>query len=310
LMVITTGIVSSAAIAIGASAYLQTFIPIPAVWLTVTIILVLALIAGWGISESVKIAAVFTLVEIGGLAAVVYYGIAARPELVFEMHRILPPFEYAAWSGVASASLLAFFAFVGFEDIANVAEEVKRPEKTLPRAIIATLIVATLVYMAVVSVVVLSVPLESLSVSDAPLALIFAGAGGGTSLAFNVVASFATINGVLVQMIMASRVLYGLGKQDSLPAIFAYVHPVSRTPLFATAFVAVLILILALLFPVAMLAEMTSRVVLGVFILINLSLILLKWRGATPRGKVFHAPVAIPVLGVITCVLLLASGLI
>ncbi|MGY8958041.1 MAG: amino acid permease, partial [Alphaproteobacteria bacterium] len=81
---------------------------------------------------------------------------------------LIPPFETAAWSGIFAAGLLAFFAFVGFEDMANVAEEVKQPAKTLPRGIILTLIIATIVYLVVVSVVVLVVPMSLLVGSAAP----------------------------------------------------------------------------------------------------------------------------------------------
>ena len=120
------------------------------------------------------------------------------------------------WTGIAAASLLAFFAFVGFEDIANVVEEVKNPVKTLPRAIILTLVISTALYLAVVSVVVLAVPMEKLSKSVAPLSLLFENASPTTRNTFIVIAIIATVNGVLIQMIMASRVIYGLASQGSL----------------------------------------------------------------------------------------------
>ncbi len=307
LLVITSGVVSSAAISIGAAAYVQSFINAPAQVLAAAIILILGLITIWGITQSVLIAALFTVLEIGGLLAVVAAGIWTRPEILSEWARLVPPLELPAWSGIGAASLLAFFAFVGFEDIANVAEEVKEPQKTLPRAILATLILSSLLYMAVVSVVVLSVPLERLSETAAPLALMFEDASGTTAMVFNVIASLATINGVLVQMIMASRVLYGLGKQGDLPVFLAAVNPVTRTPLNASVIIIAVILLLALLFPVAALAEMTSRIVLGVFVLINLALIGLKWRGVPAEGPIFHAPMAVPFLGLGACGLLLAS---
>lgn len=309
LMVASSGIVSSAAISLGAAAYLQNFVAAPALVLTVLIILILGLVSAWGIAESVTIAAIFTLLEIGGLLAVIIFGVSTQPDILLELPRLVPPFDAAVWSGIASASLLAFFAFVGFEDIANVAEEVKQPEKTLPRAIFITLGLATLIYMAVVSVVVLSVPLDRLSASAAPLALMFEGAGPAAGLAFSAVASVATINGVLVQMIMSSRVLYGLAKQGSLPQGLAAVHPRLRTPINATVLVVGLILSLALLFPVARLAEFTSQIVLVVFILINLSLIRLNWRRVAPEGPAFRAPAAMPYLGIAACVLLLVSDL-
>jgi len=310
LMVVASGVVSSAAISIGAAAYLKHFIPLSTEMLTALVILLLGLVAIWGIMESVLMAALFTLIEIGGLGLVVYYGVSQKPDLIGELGTIIPPFEMQAWTGVISASLLAFFAFVGFEDIANVAEEVKNPRKTMPWAIILTLVIATLIYIFVVSIVVLVVPMDELIVSDAPLALVFSKAGSGPSNLFNIIGCFATVNGVLVQIIMSSRVLYGLGSQGSLPAQMAYVNPLTRTPIVATVLVVAIIFLLAFFFPIAKLAEMASSIILLVFIFVNIALLRLKWSGEPPQGDVFQVPTLVPIMGLITSVMLLLAGLI
>ena len=308
LMVVASGVVSSAAVSIGAAAYLQSLVPISPEALTVLVILVLGLAAAWGIIESITVAAIFTLIEISGLGLVIYFGLTINPDLISELGTLIPPFEMAAWAGISSAGLLAFFAFVGFEDIVNVAEEVKQPGNTLPRAIILTLTIATLAYIVVVSVVVLTVPMNTLSTSAAPLALMFEEAGGATGSLFDVIASIATINGVLIQMIMASRVLYGLASQGSLPSAIAYINPVTRTPLVATALVVVIIFILAFFLPITELAETTSKIVLTVFIFVNLALLRLKWSGKAPAGDVFQVPFWVPVMGCVTSTLLLLAG--
>lgn len=308
LMVVGSGVISSAAIAIGAAAYLKYFISLSPELLIGTIILVLGAVAIWGIVESVMLAAIFTIVEIGGLGLVVYFGISQKPDLFSNLSAVVPPFETTAWVSVMSASLLAFFAFVGFEDIANVAEEVRTPRKTLPKAILLTLIVATILYVCVVSVVVLVVPMETLVASDAPLALIFTNAGTSAGTLFNIIGCFATINGVLVQMIMASRVVYGLASQGSLPAQLAYVNPSTRTPIFATLLVTTIILTLALLFPIALLAQATSTIVLLVFVSVNLALLRLKWSSPPPSADVFEVPFWVPAIGLISCVALLSAG--
>ena len=204
---------------------------------------------------------------------------------------------------------MAFFAFVGFEDIANVAEEVVEPHKTLPWGIILTLFVATIAYFMVVSVVVLIVPMADLSDSAAPLALIFEKSGNATSGIFHLIAIVATTNGVLIQIIMASRVIYGLAKQQNLPSFLATVHPVTRTPLIATAVIVALVLIFATLLPIDRLAQATSTIVLIVFFLVNLSLIRLKMTNEKPLGNVFVVPIWVPVLGVISSAALLVTGL-
>lgn len=309
LLVIASGVVSSAAISIGATGYLNSFIPLSPMVLTALIIMLLGLVAVWGIVESVTIAAIFTLIELAGLALVLYYGVSLKPDLVGELGSLIPPATGAAWAGITSAGLLAFFAFVGFEDIANVAEEVKDPGKTLPPAIILTLLIATLLYVAVVSVIVLAVPMETLTKSAAPLALVFEKAGSGTSKLFDAIASIATINGLLIQMIMASRVLYGMASRGTMPAIFAPVNSVTRTPLNATLMIVVIVLALALFFPIAELAKATSTLVLFVFVLVNLALLSLKWRGEPAAPGAFEVPLWVPVMGCITSSLLLLSGL-
>ena len=125
----------------------------------------------WGIVESVTLAAVFTVIEIAGLALVIYIGLTDHGDLFAQADRLIPPLDATVWSGIFSASLLAFFAFVGFEDIANVAEEVKDPRRTMPWAIFLTLTISTLIYIVVVAVVVLAVPMDKLIGSAAPLAL-------------------------------------------------------------------------------------------------------------------------------------------
>ena len=309
LMVATSGIVSSAAISIGAAAYLQHFIQLSQPAIIVAVIVTLGLVAMWGIVASVIAAAIFTMIEIAGLGLVIYFGISSNPDLLSNLPTLLPPFEWTAWSGIFSAGLLAFFAFVGFEDIANVAEEVKDPTYTLPRAIILTLIIATAIYLLVVSVVVLAVPMDILSTSDAPLALIFEGQGQMATTAFYAIASFATINGILIQIIMASRVLYGLSKQHSLPKGLSYIHPSRHTPIIATALITAIILVLALFFPIHALASWTSVVVLCAFILVNLALIGLKKRETSAPENIYEVPLWVPVTGFVTSLALLTSAL-
>ncbi|MZR30099.1 APC family permease [Sneathiella litorea] len=309
LLVAASGIVSSAAVSIGAAAYIGEIVPLSQTFLSIAIILIVGVIAAWGILESVFIAAVFTIVEIAGLGFVIYFGISSDPAIISKVGTLFPPLEGVVWGGIISASLLAFFAFVGFEDIANVAEEVVEPHRTLPRGIILTLVVATVLYFLVVSVVVLVVPMAELSSSAAPLALVFEKAGSTASGIFRLIAIIATTNGVLIQIIMASRVIYGLSKQKSLPSFLSIVNPVTRTPLTATAIIVALVLLFATLLPIDQLAEATSSIVLLVFSLVNLALIRLKMTAPQPTEGVFVVPLWVPVMGLLTSIALLISGL-
>ncbi|MEH6474830.1 MAG: amino acid permease [Sneathiella sp.] len=309
LMVVVSGVVSSAAVTLGSAAYLHAYIPVSEDLLLAIVIVIVGLIAIWGILESVRFAALITLIEIGGLGLVVAYAFIVTPDLLNNAYLLIPPFEVVAWSGIFSAGLLAFFAFVGFEDIANIAEEVKQPKKTLPWGILLTLILATTVYLIVVSVVILMVPMSELLSSTTPLSLVFASAPPWIKGLFGLIAFFATINGALIQIIMASRVLYGLGKQGSLPSFITYISPRTRTPITASLIIIGLIVILAYTLPIVELAEMTSIVVLLVFTLVNLALIRIKLLdGAETAGEVFYVPLWVPILGSVTSLGLLMAG--
>lgn len=310
-MVIFLGVVSSAAITVGSTGYIQEFLDVPDMPLIVGIVAALGAVAAWGIKESVIAAGLFTLVEVGGLLAIVGFGLASNPDVITEVPAVFPPItDVAAWTGVAGAGLLAFFAFIGFEDMVNLAEEVKQPRRTMPWAIFLTLVVTTVIYFAVTVVAVLTVPLDALGESRAPLSDIFRHVTGAPAGAITAIAIVATLNGVIIQMIMASRVVYGLAKQGTLPARLAVVHPRTRTPLVATGIVAAAVLALALAFPIGALAETTSRVSLVVFALVNLALLMVKRRdGPVPAGQ-FEVWSWVPGAGLLTCLALLATDMV
>ncbi|MDP4795922.1 MAG: amino acid permease [Rhodospirillales bacterium] len=307
-MVIMSGVVSSAAITVGSTGYIREFIDIPTYALIIFIVLSIGAIAAWGIMQSVIFASLFTIIETSALLLIIAVGIGSNPGLVLEIPSVIPQLsDIPAWAAVSSAGLLAFFAFIGFEDIVNLAEEVKQPERTLPWAIFLTLGLGTVFYFLVTAVAVLSVPIDELAASSAPLSYVFGHITGMSPVAVTAIAIVATLNGVIIQIIMAARVLYGLSKQGSIHAIFTRIHPRTQTPLIATGVITAVVLVLALAFPVEALAEWTSRIVLVIFTLVNMSLVLLKRRGIkAPEGQ-FSVPVWVPVSGFVTCLALLAS---
>ncbi len=311
LLVVTAGVVSAAAVAIGAAGYIRVFMDLPALALVATVILAMGLAAAWGIVESVSVAAILTLIEIAGLLVIIVAGLMHDPALIARAGEVVPlTSDPEIWAGIFAAGLLAFFAFIGFEDLVNIAEEANEPLKTLPRAIFWTLVISTLLYIAVASVAVLSVPIDGLAASTAPLGFVYEQVTGGSPLVISAIAIVATLNGIIVQMIMASRVLYGLAVQGDLPALIGRVNRVTRTPLVATGVVIALVLLLGLAFPIEGLAEMTSRVTLTVFSLVNLALIRLKLRKepAPPRG--FEVGIWVPVTGLLASLVLLAHDVV
>ena len=267
----------------------------------------MGLIALWGITQSVTVAAIITVIEISGLILVIFWGLYVAEPLGFEFSDMLPPISGSRWIGIGTASLLAFFAFVGFEDMANIAEEVKDPIYTMPRAILWTLVLATILYFGTTAAVLIAVPIEALSSSSAPLLLVFNAAPEKVRQLFSIIAVVATVNGVLIQMIMASRVLYGLADRGHLPASLAMVSHRTKTPVFATVAVVLIIILLASTFPIDALAERTSQIVLFVFVLVNAALIRLKLSGSESGGY-FQVPMFVPIFGITTSVLLFTTA--
>lgn len=305
--VAASGIVSASAVAIGAASYLQGFTGLPQNLLSAGLVIAMGVLTLWGITQSVTVAAIVTVIEISGLVFVIVWGVAvSQPEGV-AVGAMIPPLIGPHWFGIGAASLLAFFAFIGFEDMANVAEEVKDPLRTMPKAILWTLVLSTLLYIGTTIAVLVAVPIERLAASGAPLSLVFATAPQSVQTAFGAIAVVATVNGVLIQMIMASRVIYGLADRGHLPAALAKVSPHTRTPMLATVCIVAVILLLTQTVAIGALAERTSQIVLFVFVLVNLALIRLKWRGSTASDH-FRVPVIVPVLGVASSALLFATA--
>ncbi|WP_227010515.1 APC family permease [Pelagibius marinus] len=300
LLVILAGIVSCATLARGFVGYFQELAALPA-WLGILLIVAaLAAVAAWGITESALLAAAVTLLEAGGLIFVVWSGHDALATLPQRWTEIVPSLEGGVWLGLLSAGVVAFYAFIGFEDMVNVAEEVKDAERSMPAAILLTLALTSVLYFLVGLVAVLAVPVDDLAVSDAPLALFIQRTTGGSGAWISLIAIVAVLNGALIQIIMAARVLYGLSAQGWLPPFFAQVHARRRTPVKATLAVAAAVAGFALLLPLETLARGTSLVTLVIFATVNLALWRLKARAPAPAGAVTF-PRWISLCGCLVC---------
>jgi APA family basic amino acid/polyamine antiporter len=283
ILIALAGMVSAATLANGFVGYLGLFVTAPAPLSLALVLVGLGTLAAWGIRQSVMVASLITLVEILGLLMV----LAVAGDNLARLPAVMPelvPQEASDWPLVLSGAFLAFYAFIGFEDMVNVAEEVVAPERTLPRAIVLALVIATLLYAAVALVAVLSVAPDRLAASDAPLALVYEQATGQPAWALGLISLFAVINGVLIQMIMASRIFYGMADRGWLPAALSRVHPRRRTPLNATVLVTLVVLALALALDLVALAALTSTLILVVFLLVNGALLRIRARQPAPAG--------------------------
>ncbi len=301
-LVVITGIVSSATIVSGFTGYLNVFFSMTPMLVEALLVIVLGFIAFWGISESIKIASLMTVIEVIGLLIII---IVSIDDLSFEfIQQTNTDLSLTLWVGIFTGAFLAFYAFIGFEDMVNIAEEVVEPEKNMPKGIIIVLLVSTFFYMLVAIVAVFAMPMDVLLASTAPFSDIVKTNSNIPVWVITLISLFAVVNGALIQIIMSSRLLYGMSRQKILPAFLSEIHPVTRVPHKATVIVALTILLLTLLFDLESLAKMTSYIVIIIFITMSLTLIVIKRKAIANNESYqgFSVPMIVPVSGLITSV--------
>jgi basic amino acid/polyamine antiporter, APA family len=274
------GIVSAATIARGFTGYFAFFSALPPWFIIVSLITTLTALAAWGVKQSVTMVVITTLLEITGLLLVLIVGSDELADKEIPWRQFLPSSEQS-FIPVVSGAFLAFFAFIGFEDMVNMAEEVENPRRNLPLGIAIALITSTLLYGAVAIVAILTLPLSDLANSNAPLVLIIEQNSSIPAEFMAAISIIAIINGALIQIIMVSRVLYGMASRKLAPKILGAVHPKTHTPLKATILTGIIVICFALLLPISTLAKTTSSLLLIVFALVNLSLLVLNCRKKT-----------------------------
>jgi amino acid transporter len=243
--------------------YLAVLFPFSTPVLTVALVAGFTAIATLGVRESVGLAAAMGVVEIAGLLVAIAAGLLAAPE--FHMAGMFP-MDLAGWRGAFAGAFIAFFAFIGFETLANLAEEVKDPKQTVPRGIVGAVGASIVLYVAVAAAAVLAD-----STASSPLLDLFEGTNASV---FAAVGGIAVANGVLVEIVMLARLFYGMARNNELPAVLGRINPRTRTPTIATVLAGTIVLAAALLVPFERLLVLTNALTLGVFALIDLAL----WR--------------------------------
>lgn len=311
LLVIATAMISAATISVGSAGYVAVFVPVSTPWIITGVVLTMGFVACLSTVQSVTFAGIMTLVEVGGLVLIIVAGLGHGTDVVTRLPEIWPSASDSnAWIGLGGTALIAVFSFIGFEHLVNVAEEMRDPNRTLPRALFLTLGLTALIYALVVWIAVTAVPPEELARSSAPLAMVFERLTGMPLLTMGAIAIVATLNGIIVHMIMIARVIYGLADQGNFPRILTHLNSLTHTPLLATAIGVAAILALALTVPLAGLAALTARFTLIVFAIVNLALIWIKSRNETPPVGAFICPRWVPFAGLLSSILLLVVDLV
>ena len=300
-IIIFTGMVSSSTVAMGFAGYLQGFLGTPIVLTSVILIILLSLLNFIGIEESSKLNILFTLIEALGLILVVVLGVPFFGRVNY--------FEApAGLSGILKASALIFFAYLGFEDIVNLSEESKNPERDVPKALIYSVIITAVLYMLVAISVVSLVDWQELGLSKYPIALAASKSLGQIAfLAMSVIALFATSNTVLIMLIVNSRMIYGMAKDGSLPSSLSKVS-IRGTPWVAILVTMVLSSLFVFLGNIEFVAEVTNFGTFIIFASVNLSVIVLRYKKPNLRGE-FRTPLTIGKMPFVPLVGLLSSGL-
>ncbi|MPZ37441.1 MAG: amino acid permease [Rhizobiales bacterium] len=260
-----------------------------------------------GVGESVKTNVILTCIELSGLLIIITIGLWAIGHGQGDVSRVLEfktASEGSALWPVIAATTLAFFAMVGFEDSVNMAEETKDPVRHFPRVLLAGLLITAAVYVLVSIAAITLVPPEQLSEGETPLLqVVRAGAPSFPVEIFGFITMFAVANTALINMLMASRLVYGMSRERVLPAVLGKVHPTRRTPYVAIGFTSLLAFgLITFVGEIPALGGTTALLLLCVFTVVNVAVLVLR------RDRVghqhFRAPTFLPILGALSCAFL------
>ena len=296
-------VISAAAISLGFAGYFTQIFQIPIALAAVLIVVVLSFVNFFGIRESSSMNIVFTVIEAAGLGIVIWAGLTFSGVHVDYLE--MPN----GFTGIFSAFTLVFFAYIGFENIVNIAEEIKNPKKVLPRAIILAIAITAIIYILVSVSAIRVLDWHALGSSTAPLAdVIKKSLGEQWGFGILIIALFATTNTILIMLVSGSRILYGISHDGALPSLFSIIHQKTKTPWIAAMLIGVLSCAFIFSGNIGTVANISVFAIIMVFVLVNLSLIWLRYKEPDLERQ-FRSPLNIgkfpvlAVLGIITPVL-------
>ena len=283
-----TSIITAATVALGFGGYFLEFFDIPIIISAIGLLGILSLLNFIGIRESAWTNTIFTIIEAAGLILIIIIGFTITDPA--PVNYIESP---SGFTGIAIAFVLIFFAFIGFEDMANVAEEVKNPKKNLPRGIILSVLISGILYILVSLAVVRVVNWEELATSSAPMALVAErGLGSHAHLLLSSIALFAITNTVLITLIAGSRIFYGMAKEKVFPSILEKIHFKTKTPWIAVIVILVTSVAFTFIGDIVIVANITVFAIVITFASVNLAVIVLRYTEPNIERK-FKVPINI-----------------
>ncbi len=297
-LIISSGVISTAAVALGFAGYFRAISGMPLVSSALLLIALLALVNFAGVKQSAWLAISFTLIESLGLVIIILIGL---PFLGSVDYLEMP----SGFSGIFQAAALIFFAFIGFEEMVKLSEETREPEKTIPRALILAVSASIILYILVALSAISVLGWQKLSQSSAPFAdIAFVSFGQNAFFILSAIALFATANTVLLMLLAASRIIYGMAESASLPKVLSRVYPSTGTPWVAILLAAVLAMAFVFLEDIAFVANVNNFTLFLTFISVNAAVIVLRYK-KPEMNRPFRVPLSlgklplIPAFGII-----------
>lgn len=287
-LTVITSIITAATVALGFGGYFAEFVDIPIIISAIGLLVILSIVNFIGIRESSWTNTIFTIIEASGLILIIIIGFTfSNPEPVNYLE------SPSGFTGVAIAFVLIFFAFIGFEDMANIAEEVRKPKKTIPKAIILSVLISGIIYILVSLAVVRVVNWEELATSSAPISLVAErGLGLEAHILLSSIALFAITNTVLITLVAGSRMFYGMAREKVFPSILGKIHFKTKTPWIAVVMILIISTLFTLIGDIVIVANITVFAIVITFAAVNLAVIVLRYTEPNVERK-FRVPINI-----------------
>jgi len=292
-VILIGGAATAATVALAFGGYLRAFVDMPAGWSALILLTVCTAFNIWGMQESSWANMLFTSIEVAGLLLIIAAGLAQ------ETRQPAPPI--GTEPAIMAAAALLFFVYLGFEEVANLAEEVRKPARDIPLALFASMGITTLLYVLVALAVVHMASPAELAASQAPLTTAIHSVWPNAGNILSAIALFATANTVLITVIATSRLAFAMARDGEIHGVFARLLHVRQTPWVAAILALVMASALLPIGSIKILAEMSSFAALVAFIAVNVVLITLRYR-LPEHHRPFRVPLSIgrlPVLPVI-----------
>tara|TARA_B110001454_G_C12723340_1_gene436879 strand:- start:92897 stop:94165 length:1269 start_codon:yes stop_codon:yes gene_type:complete len=279
-----SGAATATTVALSFAGYINQFFVVSQSLVAACVLIFFTGIALMGIRQSGWATVMSTLIEVSGLIFIIYLGV--QTDKLTEHLSIRPN------SATLAGSALIIFSFFGFESIANLAEESKKPEQHLPWAIILSVLISTTLYLGVSVAVLALLSVEQLAQSQAPLMAVAQTSSAKAGQILGTVALFSTANTALISLIGASRILYSMGKEGALPNIVAKIIPTRKTPWIASLIILAAALLLLPLGKLEVVASISALATMLAFFSVNVALIILRYRQSTV-ARPFKVPLSI-----------------